>query len=80
MDVTHPCDISKKTDLFYRSVTADQLFPQVGNVVIVFLHVLLEVVPSESQQWLFHFTVELSDGDVVKNTEISSLILNMYNK
>lgn len=48
-----------KTYLFYSSITTDQLFPQVSNVVVVFLHIFLEVVPSERQQWLLHLALKL---------------------
>lgn len=48
-----------ETYLFYSSITTDQLFPQVCNVVVIFLHVLLEVVPSERQQWLLHLALKL---------------------
>lgn len=44
--------------LFHSCVAADQLLPQVGDVMIEPLHVLLEVLP-EAQKGLFHFTLEL---------------------
>lgn len=52
-------NLQLKTYLLYSSVTTDQLFPQVSNVVVIFLHVLLEVVPSECQQWLLHLALKL---------------------
>lgn len=52
-------NLQLKTYLLYSSVTTDQLFPQVSNVVVIFLHVLLEVVPSEHQQWLLHLALKL---------------------
>lgn len=44
--------------LFHGCVAADQLLPQVGDVMVEPLHVLLEVLP-EAQKGLFHFTLEL---------------------
>lgn len=40
-------NLQVKTYLLYGSITTDQLFPQVSNVVVIFLHVLLEIVPPE---------------------------------
>lgn len=52
-------NLQLKTYLLYSGVTTDQLFPQVSDVVVVFLHILLEVVPSERQQWLLHLALKL---------------------
>lgn len=44
--------------LLHGCVAANQLLPQVGDVVVKPLHVLLEVLP-EVQKGLLHFTLEL---------------------
>lgn len=45
--------------LFHTSVATRQLLPEVGDVVVVLLQILLEVVASESQQGFLHLAVEL---------------------
>ena len=49
------------SDLLHPGVAAGQLLPQVGNVVVVLLQVLLEVVAPEGQHGLLHLTVELEE-------------------
>lgn len=44
--------------LLHGCIAANQLLPQVGNVVVKPLHVLLKVFP-EVQKRLLHFTLEL---------------------
>lgn len=44
--------------LLHRGIATNQLLPQVGDVVVEPLHVLLEVLP-EGQERLLHFTLEL---------------------
>lgn len=49
--------------LLHGCVTANQLLPQVSNVVVKPLHVLLEVLP-EVQKGLLHFALELLQAKI----------------
>ena len=48
--------------LLHAGVAARQLLPEVGDVMVVLLQVLLEVVASERQQGLLHVRVELQEN------------------
>lgn len=45
--------------LLHAGVAAGQLLPEVGDVMVVLLQVLLEVVAPEGQQRFLHLGVEL---------------------
>lgn len=45
--------------LLHAGVAAGQLLPEVGDVMVVLLQVLLEVVAPEGQQGLLYLRVEL---------------------
>lgn len=47
--------------LFHAGEAAGQLLPQVGDVVVVLLQVLLEVVASERQQRFLYLRVQLQE-------------------
>ena len=49
------------SDLLHPGVAAGQLLPQIGDVVVVLLQVLLEVVAPEGQHGLLHLAVELEE-------------------
>lgn len=46
--------------LLHSCIAADELLPQVGDVVVELLHVLLKVFP-EGQKGLLHLALELLD-------------------
>lgn len=56
--------------LLHRCIATNQLLPQVGDVVVEPLHVLLEVLP-EGQERLLHFTLELLRQKRINNLTLT---------
>lgn len=56
--------------LLHRCVATDQLLPEVGDVMVEPLHVLLEVLP-EVQEGLLHFTLELLKPKTTKSSTLT---------
>lgn len=57
--------------LLHRCITANQLLPEVGDVMVEPLHVLLEVLP-EVQKRLLHFALELLKPKTTNSSTLTS--------
>ncbi len=57
--------------LLHRCVATDQLLPEVGDVMVEPLHVLLEVLP-EVQKRLLHLTLELLKPQTTNSSTLTS--------
>ena len=64
--------------LLHAGVTARQLLPEVSDVVVVLLQVLLEVVASECQQRFLHLGVQLRTQTTKPSVKLSMVSENRF--